>query len=210
MTPDDNQSAPAITTLCFVLIGVFLLFNLCVVASCFDTPQGCGALNALIPNLDIIPLIRRPVAFLQSQGNAARAELVRDVYSFTWSAALAQSALLLSIVGVWLTRLTPADKTKLVASYERLGRYQDASMAQKGVLLFRLLFLGALCWLVWGVFDFEGHGRRNPLTNAVHVRNRDLFTPAVVWAFAMMFGFALLFMAIRDYLIRQASTKPCG
>lgn len=212
MTSDANPSSPsyALSTLCFVLIGVFLVLNLCAVATCFDAARGCGALNALIPNLDIIPLIRRPVDFLRSQGNAPRAELVRDVYSFTWAAALVQSAILLCIVGTWLIRLTPTDRAKLAAGYRDLGRYQDAGLAQKGAMLLRLLFVGALCWLIWGAFDFNGHGSRNPLLNAVHVRNRDLYMPAVVWAFAMMFGLALVFTAIRDHLVRQYPPKACG
>jgi len=64
--------------------------------------------------------------------------------------------------------------------------------------------------LVWGVFDFNGHGMRNPLSNAVHARNRDLYMPAVVWACAMLFGFALVFIAIRDHVVRPNPAKPCG
>jgi hypothetical protein len=197
-------------TLLTIMIGAYLIVTLCVISSCFATPHGCGAFNALIPNFDISPLVHRPVAFLEAQGNFARAELVRDVYSFTWSFALLYVALFIGLTAIWLRRLTPSDIEQLALFYEDRAHVQDQTMLRKGSLLFRALAAVLLLWLIWGHFDFKGHGTANALSNAVHVRNRDLYTPAIVWSMLMLFGLLLVGVALRRYVLRKRAVSPCG
>lgn len=188
-------------------ILVYLTLAISVVSTCFEELEACGAFNRLIPDLSFIPLVGRPVDFLVSQTKFARAQAVLEAYSFTWALALVWIALMVLVAAIWILRMTKADADRFVAFYEDPGHYMNARQVRIGTMIFRLLGCGFLIWLYWGHFDFEGYATSNLFTNAVDRRNRDFYTPAIVWAGFMLCVWSVIADAVRARAFKISERK---
>jgi hypothetical protein len=209
----NGNSTPlgATAALGIAMASLFLGLNFAIISTCFDGAGTCGAFNAWIPNLDFIPLVRRPVAYLLAHGDVARAQTVREIYSYTWMISVVEATLIAGVMAYRFLNLTAEDLGHIAKTAQNTDHLKDAGTNHKSSMLARGILLVFACWVTWGFFVGQGHDSSRALSksvealfgNAVHVHDRDFYLPAVIWFFAILSGIWVFMIDVRIRLLRR-------
>lgn len=200
---DDAPFIHALSSGLLALAALYLVLNSAVVMTCnadgrLDSRVAvCRVAADAAVIVPYVPALRRPVAVLEQQGQAARAELVAAVYATSWIGALSTLALMLAVAALRALTVSTADCRHACdhsARRERAGGAGGLDQHKAGAALFVCIILFMFWEVYWGHYQFGGGYSRT--ANMVDVRDGDLYRLGAFWALLLLFLIVPIGMAV--------------
>jgi hypothetical protein len=201
----------------YVLLSMILIFlasNIAFITGCVSASRTTGADSCKVSDVveslaTVIPAIKRPVVFLEQQGNHKRAELVGSVYSFAWASAIATATAMI-FTALAAAALLSHDSTRAFKQpFEQKSRHWTANQRDQIRKAFAFLALIA-AWVFWdafwGNFDFS---KSSPLShfNVVHVSDVDLYRLSILLAGLLLFFILPVILCARAVVLKSSGEQ---